>query len=159
MYTAEYGLAAIAVAMLAMLNIPLYSHLRSSNVPWTQPPVDNTVGGLVKRVVVIVIDGLRYDLYEPGSASSGALVHTGHVNAPTESRPAHAQLLCGVDEDPRGIFNNWQGFPEGNAPDSVLRRAPFAVAIGGPDVVPYFVGRHVYTDTFNPAMYKEQGTI
>lgn len=91
---------------------------------WEEPPA--------KRVVVFLADGLRLDKltrnYSPQPAQSIAkepvapflkkIVETEGALAislakgPTESRPAHAALLCGVFDDP-GIFGekgNWDKF-------------------------------------------------
>lgn len=160
MYTTEYGLAGTAVALLSLLSVPLYSHLRTSIIPWTRPVLDNNVGGLARRVVVIVSDGLRadqpLDKLSNGLGYKSIIKTTSWVEAPTESRPAHAQFLCGVSEDPQAIFDQWTRFPR--TPDNVLRNAQFAVAIGAPDVVPFFGGRNVHMETF-PQSFYSQGNI
>lgn len=168
MYTLEAGLAVCALALLSLLPLPLYTHLRSPIIPSTRPPPDNTVGGLAKRIVVIVADGLRADAVIDSHSNvitAEFLNRTittkrgrfgwSTVREPTESRPAHGQLLCGVDEDPTALWRGWNSYP--TKPDSVLTRASFAVAIGGPDVVPHFTGRNVYVEVFAQSAYSQPG--
>lgn len=83
----------------------------------------------------------------------------GHswTDTPTESRPAHVAVLAGTDEDPTSLYNGWKD--NGKRPDNVLRRAPFAAAIGAPDVVGFFGGRGVYVESFAPQMYGRAGDV
>lgn len=155
MYTPEYGLAGTAIALLSLLSVPLYSHLRTPIITWTRPVLDNHVGGLAKRVVVIVSDGLRHDVsmdrLNDGLNYKPIIKGESWAEAPTESRPAHGQFLCGVGEDPQALFEQWTRFPR--TPDNVLRNAQFAVAIGAPDVVPFFGGRNVHMESFPKSDY------
>jgi phosphatidylinositol glycan class N len=162
MYTAEYGLAAIAIALFSLLSVPLYSHLRTNIFPWTRPVLDNNVGGLAKRVVVIVCDGLEaeaalrhFTKLESELNYKPIVKTTSLVEPPTESRAAHGQLLCGVGEEPKALLTGFKRYTR--QPDSVLREAPFAVAIGAPDVVPFFTGANVHVDTFPPSDYHSIG--
>src|SRR5258708_6670487 len=132
MYTLELGLAACALAILSLLCVPIFSHLRSNIVHHTRPNVENANGGLAKRIVIIVADGLNLGSVGQDflkDATKGRDIRTiSWVDPPTESRTGHGQLLCGVDEDPTALYNAWSKYPR--IPDSVLKRAPFAVAIG-----------------------------
>ena len=116
-----------------------------------QPP-----GHTAKRVVVIVADGGRADMFFDGvnraesiSGNSPLAPHLrakilsgeaswgiSHTRVPTESRPCHASLLGGIYEDPSAVTKGWQQNPVEF--DSVINGSSAAFAFGSPDVVPLF---------------------
>ncbi|VDO09185.1 unnamed protein product [Rodentolepis nana] len=138
--------------LYSVLSIILYILLFYSifDVYYTSPLVHRgtydrpSVPGLVKTVVFIVADGLRYDkLFTEEMEDTPTLrklMRTeglwgfSHTRVPTESRPGHVAMFAGFYEDVASITKGWQA----NAVefDSIFNRSYRAFAWGGPDVVP-----------------------
>ncbi|VUZ47000.1 unnamed protein product [Hymenolepis diminuta] len=143
-----------ASRLRSVLSVVLYILLFYSifDVYYTSPLVHRgsyerpSVPNLVKTVVFIVADGLRYDrLYTEDMEDTPTLRRLmrnegiwgfSHTRVPTESRPGHVAMFAGFYEDVASITKGWQA----NAVefDSIFNRSYRAFAWGGPDVVPMF---------------------
>eukprot|EP00834_Sanchytrium_tribonematis_P007063 NODE_588_length_5657_cov_0.948183.p1 type:complete len:610 gc:universal NODE_588_length_5657_cov_0.948183:3898-2069(-) len=78
-----------------------------------------------KRVVVAIADGLRHDtFYDPHFNNGSDIISpfvfskifkgaygTSICKAPTESRPGHMSIFCGITEDPSAVLRGWSKNP------------------------------------------------
>lgn len=132
------------ISLFTFLLLPLYIHFTSPLIEKLNPESLIKLEESFSEVVVfITIDGLLWDSIKMDTTpflfsqiTQGARHGYTFVKAPTESRPCHIALLAGFYEDPSSLWRLWRenGKPEF---DSVFSYSN-SLAVGGPDVVPFF---------------------
>eukprot|EP00048_Salpingoeca_helianthica_P006857 m.103539 g.103539 ORF g.103539 m.103539 type:complete len:875 (+) comp14151_c0_seq3:25-2649(+) len=129
------------------------------DIYFTSPIVDGVdrvepAPWLARRVVLVVIDGLRADVLDivaPDSRfcrqhrpvvpffdflAARGVRGISHTRVPTESRPGHVALMAGIYEDVSAVTRGWKANP---VPfDTVANASRHVLALGSPDIIPMF---------------------
>ncbi|XP_044756997.1 GPI ethanolamine phosphate transferase 1-like [Coccinella septempunctata] len=147
---------------LFLLKAVIDSYFRSI-IELDLPLTNSTSKPAAKRVVLIVVDGLkasavfeRIDSYTPfltylrkNKASWGV----SRGKAPTESRVGHVAIVAGFREDPRAIVSNFRQYPVRY--DSVMEQSNHAWVFAGSDRMGTIFGKYATSNVeiFSPRPY------
>ncbi|XP_045468680.1 GPI ethanolamine phosphate transferase 1-like [Harmonia axyridis] len=114
------------------------------------PLTNSTNNPAAKRVVLIVVDGLRArSVYKNNGSLTPFLTSirmklgswgVSRGAPPTESRNGHTAIVAGLREDPKAIFNSWYYFPVRY--DSVFERSRRSWVIAASTTLGKVFGRY-----------------
>ncbi|XP_045112209.1 GPI ethanolamine phosphate transferase 1-like isoform X1 [Portunus trituberculatus] len=128
-------------------------------------PQSHSLPPAARRVVLLVADGLRADVFFDNSNNTTRAPYlrsiienngtwgVSHTRVPTESRPGHVAIIAGLYEDPSAIAKGWKENPVEF--DSVFNESRHTWCWGSPDILPMFAAgaERGHIETF---MYKAE---